>query len=276
VDHAYLNDGLPTSEPQQEKNMLSRILALTYGVFCYFVFFATFLYAIGFIGNVFVPKTMDSGRVGTLGEAIVFDTALLALFAIQHSVMARPWFKRMWTRMVPEIVERSTYVLFASLCLALLFWQWKPIGGVIWQVDGIIGQGFIWAFYAAGWLIVLMATFLINHFDLFGLRQVWMYFQGTSYQPIEFQTPGFYRWVRHPLYVGWFFVFWSATTMTSAHLVFSVATTLYILLAIRWEERDLVVVYGNTYAQYQASVPMLTPWPRPGNQNEAGQAMRTR
>jgi len=210
--------------------MFNRVLALTYGAFCYLVFFATFLYAIGFIGNVLVPKTMDSGRVGTLPEAIVFDIGLLALFALQHSVMARPWFKRMWTRIVPETVERSTYVLFASLCLALLFWQWKPIAGVIWQVEGITGQGLIWTFYVAGWLIVLVATFLLNHFDLFGLRQVWIHFRGKAYKPLEFQTPGFYRWVRHPLYVGWLLVFWSATTMTSAHLVFSVATTVYIFL----------------------------------------------
>jgi protein-S-isoprenylcysteine O-methyltransferase Ste14 len=223
------------------------------------VFFATFLYAIGFIDNLFVPKAMDSGRSGPLMKALAIDTALLALFAIQHSVMARPWFKRAWTAIVPHAAERSTYVLFSSLALAALFWQWRPIGGTIWQVDNPVGRAVILSFYVLGYVIVLAATFLINHFDLFGLRQTWLRFRSHAYTPIGFQTPAFYNFVRHPLYVGWLFVFWSAPTMTATHLVFSVATTAYILIGIRFEERDLVATLGDSYQRYREEVPMLIP-----------------
>jgi protein-S-isoprenylcysteine O-methyltransferase Ste14 len=239
--------------------MLGRIATLIYGAFCYLVFFATFLYAIGFIDNLFVPKAMDSGRSGPLVEALAIDAALLALFAIQHSVMARQWFKRAWTAIIPPAAERSTYVLFSSLALIVLFWQWRPIGGTIWQVDNPMGRAVIVSFYVLGYLIVLAATFLINHFDLFGLRQTWMRFRSRAYTAIGFQTPGFYKLVRHPLYVGWFFVFWSAPTMTATHLVFSVATTAYILIAIRFEERDLVATLGDSYQRYREEVPMLIP-----------------
>jgi protein-S-isoprenylcysteine O-methyltransferase Ste14 len=248
--------------------MLSRFFALIYGALCYAAFFATFLYAIGFIGNVFVPKAMDSGRTGTLGEAVAIDVALLALFAIQHSVMARQWFKRAWTAIVPQAAERSTYVLFSSLCLALLFWLWRPIGGTIWQVDNTAGRVAILLLFAAGWVIVLVATFLINHFDLFGLRQSWVHFRGQAYAPLKFQTPGLYKLVRHPLYVGWLLVFWSAPTMTAAHLIFSVATTAYILIAIRFEEKDLVAIHGQAYRRYRQQVPMLVPRARKSYQNE--------
>jgi methanethiol S-methyltransferase len=240
--------------------MLNRILTLIYGFVCYVAFFATFLYAIGFIGNLYVPKSIDSGRTGTLAEALAIDAGLLALFAIQHSVMARQWFKRAWTAIVPQAAERSTYVLFSSLCLLILFWQWRPIGGTIWQVEDETVRGILLSLYGIGWVIVLVSTFLINHFDLFGLRQTWMRFRDVPYVPLGFKTPGLYKVVRHPLYVGWLFVFWFTPTMTAAHLVFSVATTAYILIAIRFEERDLVAIHGEAYARYRAEVPMLAPW----------------
>ena len=242
--------------------MIKRSVAFVYGVVCYVVFFATFLYAMGFVGNVLVPKSMDSGREGPLAAALLVNLGLLGLFAVQHSVMARPGFKRAWKRVVPEPVERSTYVLASSLALILLFWQWRPIGGTVWDVEAPLGRALLHAVCAAGWLTVLASTFLINHFDLFGLRQVWLYLRGTPYTPIAFRTPGFYRWVRHPLYVGWLLAFWSTPTMTAAHLVFALATTGYILIAIQLEERDLVSAYGDRYRRYREEVPMLVP--RPG------------
>jgi protein-S-isoprenylcysteine O-methyltransferase Ste14 len=242
---------------------MKRIVAFAYGVLCYGVFFVTLLYAIGFLGNFGVPKSIDSGPDGPVGTALAIDGALLALFALQHSVMARPWFKRAWTRLVPPQVERSTYVLFSSLALLLLFWQWRPIGGVIWSVDGTVGRAVILACYGAGLLIVLLATFLINHFDLFGLRQVYLYLTGRPYTQLEFRTPVFYRYVRHPLYVGWLLTFWSAPVMTAAHLFFAVMTTAYILVAIRFEETDLVAVHGENYRRYRKQVPMIVPALRP-------------
>ena len=238
--------------------MLSRITAFLYGVVCYLVFFASFLYAIGFIGNFAVPKSIDSGPQLPLTVALVINSALLAVFALQHSVMARQWFKTAWTRIVPVPVERSTYVLFSSLALLLLFWKWQPMGGVIWNVENAYGRLALQALYASGWLTVLITTFLINHFDLFGLRQVWLYLSGRPYTPLKFRTPGLYRFVRHPLYVGWLLVFWSAPVMTAAHLVFAIATTAYILIAIQFEERDLVRLHGE-YAEYRRRVPMILP-----------------
>ncbi len=238
--------------------MLRRITAFLYGVVCYFVFLASFLYAVGFLGNFFVPKSIDSGRDMAFLYALGINLALLGVFAVQHSVMARPWFKEAWTCFVPSVVERSTYVLFSSLALILLFRFWQPMGGVVWSVSSSTGWAVIETLYGLGWLIVLLATFLINHFDLFGLRQVWLYLRGQPYMPLQFRTPGPYQVVRHPLYLGWLMVFWAAPVMTVAHLVFALMTTAYILIAIQFEERDLIRLHGE-YAEYRRRVPMIIP-----------------
>jgi methanethiol S-methyltransferase len=238
--------------------MFSRISAFLYGVVCYLAFFATFLYAVGFLGNFGVPKSIDSGAQLPFIQALAIDLALLGLFAIQHSVMARQWFKRAWTQIVPQVVERSTYVLFSSVALIVLFWKWEPLGGVVWSLENAPARMVLNALYALGWVTVLAATFLINHFDLFGLRQVWLNLLGRPYTALQFRTPGLYRYVRHPLYVGWLMVFWSAPVMTAAHLVFAIATTAYILIAIQFEERDLAALHPE-YAEYRRRVPMLVP-----------------
>ena len=242
--------------------MMKRIAFFAYGALSYLIFLGTFLYALGFVGNFGVPRTLDGVASGPRGVAFAIDAGLLALFAVQHSVMARRWFKDWWTRLVPGPLERSTYVLFSSLALLLLFWQWRPLGGVVWSVEDPLGRVVLWALFAFGWGLVLVSTFLINHFDLFGLRQVWLYLLGQPYTALPFGTPGPYRLVRHPLYVGWFFAFWMTPTMTLAHLLFSVATTAYILLAIRFEERDLAREHGESYEQYRRAVPMLIPFAR--------------
>jgi protein-S-isoprenylcysteine O-methyltransferase Ste14 len=229
-----------------------------YGVVSYAIFFATFLYAVGFVGNFGVPRSIDSAREGSAAAALLIDLLLLALFAVQHSVMARPAFKQWWTRIVPPEAERSTYVLFSSLALILLFWQWRPIGGVVWDVEQPVLRTLLYAIFATGWATVLVTTFLINHFDLFGLRQVWLHLRGRPYTALTFTTPGPYRYVRHPLYVGWLLAFWATPTMTVAHLVFAVMTTAYILIAIRFEEHDLVEAHPD-YAEYRRQVPMLLP-----------------
>jgi methanethiol S-methyltransferase len=252
--------------------MVSRIAAFIYGLISYAVFFATFLYAVGFVGNLVVPKSMDSVRAVPLAQALLVNLGLLGLFAIQHSVMARPGFKRVWKRVIGEPIERSTYVLASSLALILLFWQWSPLGGVIWQVENPVARSVLLAVFAAGWLIVLATTFLIDHFDLFGLRQVWLYLRGKPYMPIVFRTPGPYRWVRHPLYVGWLLAFWATPIMTAAHLVFALATTGYILTAIQLEERDLVDTFGDEYRRYRSRVPMLIPGLRTRQQEEPAQS----
>lgn len=239
--------------------MIKRLLLFVYGVTSYLVFLATFLYAIAFVGGFIVPTRLDGPLEGSLAEALAIDAALLTLFAVQHSVMARPWFKRRWTRVVPSTIERSTYVLCASLALLLLFWQWRPIGFEIWFVDSPAARVGLWALFAAGWGTVLTTTFLINHFDLFGLRQVWLSLLGKPYTPVSFRTPLPYRYVRHPLYLGFLFAFWATPQMTLAHLVFALATTAYIVLAIQFEEHDLVAEHGVAYEEYRRTVPMLLP-----------------
>lgn len=238
---------------------MKRIAVFVYGVVSYGIFLATFLYAFGFVGNVLVPKSMDSGPGGPLGEALLVNALLLGGFAIQHSVMARSWFKRGLTMVIPEPAERSTYVLLSSLMLILLFWQWQPMGMVVWNVESLAMQGLLLALCASGWVLVLISTFLINHFDLFGLRQVWLYLRGEPYTPLRFGTPAMYKVVRHPLYLGWLFAFWMTPVMTAAHLLFAVLTTGYILVAIQFEERDLVRVHGERYREYRKSVPMILP-----------------
>jgi methanethiol S-methyltransferase len=242
----------------EDLHMLKRILVFTYGVISYAVFFATFLYAIGFIGDIVVPRTIDGTPTVGLWHALAVNLGLLGLFAVQHSVMARPAFKRWITRYIPKAAERSTYVLLSSLALILLFSLWEPMGGTIWRVEDPVGQALLYGAYAFGWGLVLVATFLINHFDLFGLRQVWLYLLGRPYTPLRFTTPGPYRVVRHPLYVGWLFAFWATPVMTAAHLVFAIMTTAYILIAIQLEERDLAKVHPE-YAGYRRRVPMLIP-----------------
>jgi methanethiol S-methyltransferase len=240
---------------------MKRSLILLYGVACYAVFFATFLYAIGFIGNLWVPKAMDSARTTSVGTAVLIDLGLLALFALQHSVMARPAFKRVWTRIIPESAERSTYTLLSSVALILLFWFWSPIGGMVWNVQNEAARIALYTAYAFGWALLLYTTFLLNHFDLFGLRQVWLQFRSRPYTHLPFKTPSVYRWVRHPLYVAWLFTFWATPTMTVTHLLFALMTTAYILIAIQLEERDLVAALPE-YEDYRKQVPMLVPRPR--------------
>lgn len=239
---------------------MKRILFFLYGVISYSLFFGVFCYLPGFIGNFLVPKSIDSGAGGPLIEALLINAGLLGLFAVQHSVMARKGFKDWLTKFVPKPIERSTYVLASSLIVILLYWQWKPMGGVIWNVQDPTFGAVLTGLMIMGWLIVLVTTFLINHFDLFGLRQVWLHLRNKEYKPLGFVIPGLYKVVRHPLYLGWLFLFWSTPYMTAAHLVFAIATTAYILVAIKLEEKDLVREHGKKYIEYRKNVPMLFPF----------------
>jgi protein-S-isoprenylcysteine O-methyltransferase Ste14 len=239
---------------------MGRTLALLYGVVCYVVFFLTFLYAIGFVENLIVPQSIDNGPSAPLTIALITDVVLLGIFAVQHSVMARPAFKRWWTKIVPEPIERSTYVLFASLALILLFWQWRPILNPIWSVGGAFGTVLSVVSWI-GWGTVLLSTFLINHFELFGLRQVWANMTKGVIPAPAFRTPLFYGFVRHPLYLGFTLAFWAAPTMTAGHLLFAVATLAYMLIAIQLEEHDLIGLFGDTYVVYRKRVSMLIPMP---------------
>ena len=242
---------------------MAALLSFLYGVVVYAFFLTTFLYAIGFTANVLVPKSIDSGPSVPLAQAVAVDLLLLGLFAVQHSVMARRSFKRWWTRFVPPAVERSTFVLAATLALALLLWQWRPISEpVIWRVDSVAGSSVLWAVFWLGWVVLLTATFLINHFELFGLRQVFARLANRELPEQEFRTPFLYRYVRHPIYLGFVLGFWSTPVMTAGHLLFAIATTGYILVGIWFEERDLVAQFGERYRRYRRQVGMLVPMRR--------------
>jgi protein-S-isoprenylcysteine O-methyltransferase Ste14 len=242
--------------------MLNRLAIFAYGLFAYVVFFGTFLYAIAFVSGLPVPTRLDGPPQGPLWSSLLIDAGLLTVFAVQHSVMARRWFKAWWTQIVPPAIERSTYVLAASLALMLLFWQWRPLGGEVWMVESGPARVMLWTLAAAGWGLVLVTTFLINHFELFGLQQVWHALIGRQSKHAMFVTPGPYRVVRHPLYFGFLLAFWMTPTMTLAHLVFAIATTAYIVLAIQFEEQDLVAEHGAAYETYRQRVPMLIPGTR--------------
>jgi protein-S-isoprenylcysteine O-methyltransferase Ste14 len=238
---------------------MGRAIAFLYGVAAYFAFLGAILYAVGFVSGIVVPKTIDTGAAGPAAVAVVVDLLLMSVFAIQHSVMARKGFKRWWTRLVPKSVERSTYVMFSSGALALLFWQWQPIPAVVWSVDASVAGALV-GLSLAGWLLVISSTFLINHFELFGLQQVVYNFGQRAMPAHRFRTPLFYKFVRHPIYLGFIIAFWATPTMTLGHLLFAVVTTAYIFVGILLEERDLVDLFGDDYRNYRARVSMLVPW----------------
>lgn len=248
--------------PKSQRNLFSRIFVFAYGVICYAICVGTMLYACGFLANVIVPRSIDSPPVMPLSHAWLVDLALLVGFSLQHSGMARPSFKKRWTQVVPTVVERSTYVLCSSVCLLMLFHYWQPMGGILWQVTGTIPVALMYGLCGVGWLTVLSTTFLINHFDLFGLRQVWLYLWDQNYTELAFVTPGLYKVVRHPLYLGFLLAFWATPTMTVAHLLFALGTTIYMLGAVQLEERDLRDSYGDAYKAYSRQVPMLIPFLR--------------
>jgi protein-S-isoprenylcysteine O-methyltransferase Ste14 len=240
--------------------MFGRVLAFLYGIVCYLIFLIAFFYAIAFVGNIpLVPKTIDSGVTSPLARALIIDAILLSLFAIQHSVMARQWFKRAWKQIVPEPVERSTYVLLASLILLLLFWKWHPIRGLIWDVRNANGHALLVGLFWIGWGMVLVSTWLVDHFDLFGLKQVFNYLRGRPSEPLPFKNPALYKVVRHPIYLGFVIAFWATPRMTAGHLFFAIMTTAYIVVAIQFEERDLIKFYGDSYRRYREQVSMLFP-----------------
>jgi len=241
--------------------MMARTFYLIYGLFCYLLFLATYAWMAGFAGNFIVPVTLDGPATGPLWLAIVVNLALITLFGVQHSVMARPAFKRWWTRLIPEPIERSTYVLASCICLIALMLFWRPVGGVIWDVQSMLGRAVFWAMFAAGWLGVPGVSLLINHFDLFGLRQSWLAFKREGYRHLPFRTPLVYRFVRHPLYVAWFLAFWGTPTMTVTHLIFAVGLSVYILIAIPFEERNLIEHHGEAYKRYREQVPAMIPTP---------------
>lgn len=238
---------------------MSRIIAFLYGTIAYVLFLIVFLYAIGFVGNIVVPKSIDSGDAVPFAEALLVNIILLGIFAIQHSVMARRAFKAWWTKIVPAEIERSTFVLFTNAVLALLFWQWRPMTDTVWNVEGTIGATILTVVFWAGWLLVLLSTFLINHFDLFGLHQVYMNLKKRKLSTPSFTTRFLYKYIRHPLLLGFIIGFWATPSMSVGHLVFAVVTTIYMLIAIQLEEKDMVARFGDTYTKYQSEVPMLIP-----------------
>lgn len=239
---------------------MKRVSFLFYGIIAYLAAFTSLVYAIGFIGNLVVPKTIDRLPQVPLINAILINASLLSIFALQHSIMARPGFKRWFTRIIPEELERSTYVLMSGLLLTLIMWQWQPMGGVVWSVDNSIAKTVLLVIYFIGWTILFLSSFLINHFDLFGLRQVWLYFQGKPYTHLKFRLPFLYKVVRHPIYFGMMLAFWSTSIMTISHLFFAILATGYVLVGIQLEERDLIKQFGEKYNQYKKRAPMLIPF----------------
>jgi protein-S-isoprenylcysteine O-methyltransferase Ste14 len=241
---------------------MRRTSFLLYGTIIYAIFLGVFLYALGFMANVMVPKSVDAGAGLLGGPPLLVNLGLLALFAVQHSVMARPAFKQWWTKFVPQTIERSTYVMATNLCLIALFVLWQPMPAIVWNVESTLGRIACWTLFAGGWGLVLISTFLINHFDLFGLRQVWLRWRGKAYTEVGFVQPAVYRLVRHPLYVGWMTAFWATPTMTLGHILFAAVMTAYMLIAIQLEERNLVQAHGEKYREYRRRTPMLLPIPR--------------
>lgn len=243
--------------------MVGRIFSFIYGILAYVIFLGSFLYAIGFVGDFFVPKTINTGtEASSLIEALLINAGLLSLFAVQHSVMARPGFKKWWTKIIPPHIERSTYVLISSLILILLYWQWRPLTDIIWSVEAGLWHSVLTGLFWLGWGLVLLSTFQINHFDLFGLRQVYLHLKNKEITPIQFKEPLLYRYMRHPLMLGFIIAFWAAPYMTLGHLVFSIATTGYIFVGIWFEERDLIRYHGEKYKEYRKRVRMLIPIPK--------------
>jgi len=240
---------------------MGRILAFIYGIVSYVLFLGAFLYAIACVGDFYVTKTINSGETGNFIQSLLINVGLLGLFAIQHSGMARPGFKKWWTKIIPEPIERSTYVLLASGVLILLMWQWQPMTGIVWSLEGELARWILWGLFGLGWFIVLVSTYMISHAHLFGLTQVYNFLKRKGFSGPKFQTPGFYRYVRHPLMLGFFIAFWATAEMTVGHLLFSVATTGYILIALQLEERDLLQTFGDKYRKYREQVPMFIPWP---------------
>lgn len=238
---------------------MKRMAFFLYGVGAHLCFLAVYAYLAGFVGNLVVPRSIDSGERGSIARALLVDLGLIALFGLQHSIMARPWWKAIWTRIVPQPIERSTYVWISNGLVVLLMWLWQPIDPTIWDVQQPIAVAALTALFVTGWLLVPLASLMIDHFDLFGTRQVWLHARGREYQPPTFRTPMLYRLVRHPLYIGWMIAFWATPTMTLGHLLFAAAMTGYMLIAVRFEERDLSKLYGRLYADYQQRVPGFVP-----------------
>lgn len=247
---------------------MKKIIAFLYGIIAYIIFVGAFLYAIVFVGDFAVEKTINTGMETPFAEAVIIDLILLSVFALQHSIMARPGFKKWWTQFVPRSIERSTYVLLSSLALILIYWQWRPIPDIVWEVQQETAVTLTYGLYALGWLIVFLSTFMINHFDLFGLKQVYENLKDIEPQPIPFKMSFLYRVVRHPIMLGFIIAFWATPVMTAGHLLFSITTTLYILIAVKFlEERDLRKIHGEQYAEYQEKVPMLIPFAKIGNKD---------
>ncbi len=244
---------------------MGRIISFLYGVLAHLGFLVVFLYLIGFLGNFVVPKSIDSGQAGPVAQAMLINVILIAIFGIQHSVMARPGFKQWWTRFVPQHIERSTYVMISNLLVALLIWQWQPMVGVIWNVEHPVGASVLWGLFGIGWVMIVLTSFVINHFDLFGLRQVYLHLRGMEYTPLEFKAKWIYKYIRHPLMLGWIIAFWSTPQMSAGHLVFAVGTAVYILIAIQYEERDLVKFHGEDYENYRRQASMLLPFMKKRN-----------